>query len=361
MKVGIVTITNNGSNYGNQLQNYAVIKCLQKVGIKQVETLFNVDGAEHYVSFKRNMKNRILGFLKSGNYWDKQKEIKFLTFGKKYLNYTKPFTGQLNSDKYDYYICGSDQIWNLNFPCNNIHYDYVFMKFAPKEKCISFSASIGISILTCDQEKILRDGILHFNNVSVREQRGADLIKNISGVKAEVLLDPTMLIDRKEWDLIMKKPKNVQKNYLLCYFLGHISPETKNQIEEWGKRYNLSIVWLNSKYADEISKSAGPREFVYYFKYAKLVCTDSFHGSVFSILYKIPFVVFDRQELGEKESEKMHSRIETLLGKFNLEKRNSKIVQENVMEMSFDGCEDILLHERKKAYQYLKKALNIVD
>lgn len=361
MKVGVVTITNNGLNYGNQLQNYAVIKCLHNLGIENVETLFNVDGVEYYTSVKRNIKNGIWATLRLKNYWDKKREIKFLVFGKKYLNYTKPFVGELKKDKYDYYICGSDQIWNLNFPCNKIHYDYIFMQFAPKEKCIAFSPSIGISSLSCEQEKVLKDGILHFKSISVREQKGVDLIKNISGIQAELLLDPTMLIDRKEWDLIMKKPRNIRKRYLLCYFLGYISSETKNKIENWAQKYDLDIIWLNNKYADDISKSAGTREFVYYFKHAELVCTDSFHGSVFSILFQIPFVVFDRQELNEKISEKMHSRIETLLKKFNLEKRNSKVIDENVIEMSFNGCEEILLRERKKAYKYLKNALNIKE
>lgn len=356
-----MTITNNGSNYGNQLQNYAVIKCLQNLGIEHVETLFNVDGGEHYASIKRNIKNRISSILKIGNYLDKKKEAKFFSFGKKYLNYTNPFTGSIDSEKYDYYICGSDQIWNLNFPCNNIHYDYIFMKFAPKEKCVSFSASIGTSSLSHDQEKILKEGVLHFKSVSVREEKGADLIKEISGMETQVLLDPTMLIDRSEWDLIMKKPQNIQENYLLCYFLGHIATDTKNKIENWAKLYNLSVVWLNSELGDDVSKSAGPREFIYYFKHAKLVCTDSFHGTVFSILYHTPFVVFERQELVVKESEKMNSRLETLLEKFNLEARNNKSVDKNVIEMSFDGCEEVLCYEREKAYKYLEKALDLAN
>ncbi|MDD5889894.1 MAG: polysaccharide pyruvyl transferase family protein [Ruminococcus sp.] len=363
MRVGIVTITNNGMNYGNQLQNYAVVKCLNNVGVENVDTLYNLDGVEFLASKKRKIKGFINEKLKRGNYCLKRKERKFDEFGKKYLHYTKPFSGMLSkeeSDKYDFFICGSDQIWNLNFECNNRHYPFIFMEFAPKEKCIGFSISIGVSEYSGEKERILEKGIENFKAISVREQSGQKLIKDVSGVESELLLDPTMLIDKKDWISVMTKPQGINEKYLLCYFLGEISAETQKLIDMWAEKYNLKVVMLNSGNADENVRSAGPQEFIYYFANADLVCTDSFHGTVFSILFETPFVVFDRKDSSESSNEKMSSRLETLLGKFSFTDRfNRNLDEEKLFDLSFENSEKILLEERNKAEKYLKKAMNI--
>lgn len=363
MRVGIITITNNGMNYGNQLQNYAVIKCLNNIGIEKVDTLYNLDGVEFLASKKRKIKNYIKEKLKKGNYCILKKERKFDKFGKKYLNYTKPFTGMLSkneSEKYDYFVCGSDQIWNLNFKCNYIHYPFIFMKFAPKEKCIGFSISMGVSEYSGEKEKVLKNGIDNFKAISVREQSGQKLIKNISGIDSKLLLDPTMLIDKKDWINIMKKPEGINEKYLLCYFLGEISAETKKIIEVWSKHNKLQIVMLNCDETDENIKTAGPQEFIYYFLNADLVCTDSFHGTVFSILFETPFVVFDRKDSSESSNEKMSSRLETLLYRFSFTSRFKKYLnEEKLLNMNFENSNKILLEERKKAEKYLKESMNI--
>lgn len=362
MKIGIVTITNNGVNYGNQLQNYAVKRILENIGIDTINTLYNVDGVEFFASPKWMIKNKIKCFFKKGNYSFRKKEMKFISFGKKYLNYTKPFSGVLSESEtntYDYFICGSDQIWNLNFPCNNRHIPFIFLKFAPKNKCIAFSASLGVSGYSEKQNEVLKDGISNFKAVSVREDDGADLINKVTGEKPTVLLDPTMLIDKEDWEKIMLKPANVPKKYILCYFLGTISENVRAQVEQWAVMYNLEVVYLNKNEINNSSAEAGPQEFIYYFANAELVCTDSFHGTVFSIIFDNPFVVFERRDSKEKSNEQMGSRFKTLLKKFNLENRlYESITEENIFELKTDYFQKIMLEEKLKAESFLKNAFS---
>ena len=95
MRIGIVTITNNGPNYGNQLQNFAVLKFLEEIGISNSETLYNVEGAEYWCSFAHKIKNYVYVILKKGDYKKRLKELRFDSFGRKYLRYTKPIKGNV--------------------------------------------------------------------------------------------------------------------------------------------------------------------------------------------------------------------------------------------------------------------------
>lgn len=356
MRVGVVTITNNGPNYGNQLQNYAVLKFLESIGVNSCETLYNVEGAEYLCSLAHKIKNYVYVALKISNYKKRLKEIRFDKFGKKYLRYTKPIKGKVPVnlvEKYDFFVCGSDQIWNPTFPCNNRHLPYTFLEFAPEHKRISFAASIGISKIS---DKYLDDfvkGVSGFKNISVREIEGAELIKELTGRDATVLLDPTMLIEKEEWFKIIKRPKGLPQKYILCYFLGNISAERKKDFDSLSELYNLDIVYLNSNDDTNEFQPVGPREFVYMLAHADLVCTDSFHGSAFSIIFQVPFIVYDRVD----RAEKMNSRLDTLLKKFEFEDRKRENIDlKNAFNIDYSKAEKILLNEKSIAKDFLTSA-----
>ena len=155
------------------------------------------------------------------------------------------------------------------------------------------------------------------------------------------------------------KPANVPKKYILCYFLGTISENVRAQVEQWAVRYNLEVVYLNKNEINNSSTEAGPQEFIYYFANAELVCTDSFHGTVFSIIFLNPFVVFERRDSKEKSNEQMGSRFKTLLQKFNLENRlYESITEENIFELKTDYFQKIMLEEKLKAESFLKNAFS---
>jgi len=144
----------------------------------------------------------------------------------------------------------------------------------------------------------------------------------------------------------------------LTYFLGNVSKERKRKIKSIASKNKLKIVNL-ADIKDKETYVADPSEFIDYVNSVSVFLTDSFHGAVFSILLEVPFIVFNRE--GRLPS--MNSRIDTLLSKFKLESRRANNVTDNnqIFEVDYSHVPPILEVERKKAYDYLKEALNVKD
>lgn len=135
-------------------------------------------------------------------------------------------------DKLDYVVCGSDQIWNFDFPYVREH-TVPFSQNLLNQKKNSFSASIGTNDIRDDSRQDFIDGINGMKAISVREERGREIIKELTGRDVPVTVDPTLLLSRGEWREIEKKPSFVGENdrYLLTYFLGGCSEEVRDYIE----------------------------------------------------------------------------------------------------------------------------------
>lgn len=351
-KIAILTINDN-SNYGNRLQNYAVQEVLKKQGV-EVETVYNREDKVGMNLFKIKVKNlikRILGIKSQKRYHH------FIKFNN-YIKYSEfcVFHNHIPtnlSNKYDCFLTGSDQVWNPNF---NRMSDIDFITFAPKEKRNSFSASFGISEIPENMKEFYKERLNGLNHISVRENRGKEIIKELTGREdVEVLVDPTMLLLAEEWDQVSKKPEQLKTDkYILNYFLGNLSEERKNEINRIAEENDCQVI--NILEANDPFYVTGPSEFLYLEKNAFLICTDSFHSSVFAIIYNRPFVVFDRED----DLAKMNSRIDTLISKFNLKNRifEGKITAQN-LNHDYTEAYEILEKEREKADLFLKKALEI--
>ena len=175
-----------------------------------------------------------------------------------------------------------------------------------------------------------------------------------------VLVDPTLLLSYNEWKEVLKKPSWYNnEEYILTYFLGEQPKAITEMTEKIAEEYNLKIIRLNELQFDE-KFSVGPDEFIYLISKASLVFTDSFHGTVFSILFKTPFIVCDRVERGVCS---MTSRLDTLLDMFGLKNRHLKLENNykinNLFEVDFTNVEKILDIERNKSDKYLQEALNL--
>ena len=349
-RVGIITINDN-NNYGNRLQNYAVQEVLKKKNVR-VETIINQKNCKK-IYIKEHIK--LLLPLKKFN-----RIRNFYRFNK-LINFSNVFLVDNNKDgkkinlMYDTFFVGSDQVWNPNFKRLS---DIDFLTFADKEKRNSFSASFGISTLSLYDEERCKKYLKEFKNVSVREDKGKELVETLTGRNdIEILVDPTMLLSKDEWDIIIKKPKQMkeEKKYILNYFLGDIPKDRKLEIERIAKEYNCEII--NILDPKDQYYSSGPSEFIYLEKNAFLVCTDSFHSSVFAFLYNVPFIVFNRED----KLASMNSRLETLLLKFNLKNRtfNDKNITYDNLNQDYTESYKILEEERKKADLFLKNALSI--
>lgn len=348
--IGILTI-NDDDNYGNRLQNYAVQEFCEKRNIK-TETIHN----QKNIVGKRVLKRRIGKLIKS--FFKKyQRYNLFMKFNKN-IKYSKIYIDENNipnnlTEQYDLFFTGSDQVWNPTFARKMTDIDFLY--FADKEKRNSFSASFGISEIPEDMKEYYKERLNGLNNISVREDRGKEIIEELTGrTDVEVLVDPTMLLTAEEWNKVAKKPKQLKfDKYILNYFLGELSEERKNEINKIAKENNCEVINILDKQSPFYQ--TGPSEFLYLEKNAFLICTDSFHSSVFAILYNRPFIVFDRED----KEVKMNSRIETLISKFKLVNRNynGKITKEN-LEHDYTEAYKILEKEREKSNRFLEKCLN---
>lgn len=353
-KIAILTI-NDDNNYGNKLQNYAVQEILRKQNFKP-ETINNQIGIVGINVLKKKIKNILKKFLKNKS---SKRYNKFMEFNK-YIKYSRFYidknhiSNNLNN-VYDFFVTGSDQVWNPTFGRMS---DIDFLTFAPKEKRNSFSASFGISEIPDDMKEYYKEKLNGLNHISVREDSGKEIIKELTGREdVEVFVDPTMLLTAEEWDKVAKKPKQLKTDkYILNYFLGELSEERRNEINRIAKENNCEVINILDK--NSSFYETGPSEFLYLEKNAFLICTDSFHSSVFAILYNHPFIVFERED----ELVSMNSRIETLLRKFNLKNRKfeGKITQEN-LNHDYREVYEILEKEREKAENFLEKALDLEE
>ena len=352
-KIGIITINDFG-NYGNRLQCYAVQHYLEDMGYS-VENIYNTYRRSGFIV---NSIKKVIQLLK---YFSVRKNIdgrnrSFSEFNK-HIKFSKEciLRGRFHkklTDQYDFFIAGSDQVWNPYYTSGN---ETKFLNFASEEKRIAFSASMGVDHLPDNVTESYRQGLNRFRSISVREDAGKKIIEELTGRKdIEVLVDPTMLLTDKEWEKVSEKPDiPYNSRYIFAYFLGGMGKRAA-VIKSIAERYSCKIIDIYDM--DSAFYTCGPQHFLELEKNAFLICTDSFHSAVFAFLFNRPFIVFDR----ENTEFNMDSRMETLLSKFGLQK--SKYLADRDIDQYFSwdyttGYE-ILEEEREKAQRFLANALS---
>lgn len=341
-KIGIITI--NSINYGNRLQNYALQEVIELLGYS-VATVQRELPLKHKQQIKMDIK-------KTGQYFLGTKGSKFDTFDrkiKKSNSYALANTQQagLNSE-FDYFIAGSDQVWNP-------HYNFVgtsdLLAFAKPEQRLSYAASFGVDEIPDEKKKVYAENLSQFKALSVREKKGAEIIKELTGREAQVVLDPTMLLTNEQWSKVERKSKFTPENrYVLVYSLGEKSADFKNSIKDYVKEMEIFDIRAIQNNGREIP--VGPAEFLYLIHHAELILTDSFHASVFSGLYHKRFITFKRPGID------MSSRIVSLANTIGAK---DKLDGDNNLDCS-NGLDYVLVDqliesERKQSIDFLKKAL----
>lgn len=347
LKIGIITIT-NGENYGNRLQNYAVQEALKDIGA-QPETIHKTTNVFNAEGWKYLLKLRFKKFIHYHLTKEEDRRLNFYRFTKKYIKRSRFVIDEKipegMEEEYKYFVAGSDQVWNpfLDY-CTGAN----FLDFTKAEKKIAFSASIAVEEIPEEKRDNFKKWIQDFRLLSVREQRGAELIYELCGRHAQVLADPTLYLPCERWRTIEKKIATPENGYVLIYFLGECTEEYRRQIETYAKRKNLDIFELQS---DE-HYGIAPDEFLYLIDHSELVCTDSFHGTVFSIIFHKAFVVFERRE----KFANMNSRLVTLLSAFSMESRRSECIKEDhIFTEDFSKADNVIKAEREKISSFLDR------
>lgn len=366
MKIGIFTIIGRGP--GARLQNYALQEFLKKTFNADVKTIKRINYFYEKINIKSLFKYRpfediikyIINYKDYRNWLKKEKEVQtnWLEFDKN-VSFTKNIMreeyGPINksfNDEFDYIVVGSDQVWNPHwFP--NID----FLKYIDKKKRISYAASFGVKEVPLNLQDSFRDVLNGMEYISVREEAGAKIVKDLTEKDVPVVLDPTLLLTKEEWLNVAKCPEWYKKeDYIIAFFLGDINQKRQEQIDKLSEDLGAKVIYplrdINSDW-----EKIGPSEFIYLIANSKAVLTDSFHGTVFSIIMNKPFLVFDREQNG---LESMNSRIDTLLRLFNMKDRyikDNNII--NIDNIDFSNVKKIQYDEKKRSINYLKKALNI--
>lgn len=375
-------------NYGSMLQAYATQMALDKLDYEN-ETI-DIAGFNHEIkkakilyfakaSLTSDILNSKLGMAKnvlikkfSKNDYARLSKVRsdrFDAFGKKYFRLSSRYSskeelGKKCDENYSSVLVGSDQLW---LP-GNIAADYYTLNFVPTTvNSIAYATSFGQSSLPKDSAKKATIFLKKIKHIGVREESGQKLVKKLAGRNVPVVCDPTLLFTGDEWMKIQKKEPIIKGKYILCYFLGN-NPPHREFAEKLKKETGCKIVALthldefvksDEGYADETPYNIDPADFLNLIRNAEYVCTDSFHCSVFSILYKKEFYTFRRYNRNTRQS--TNSRLDTLFKITGIEGRllagDEKIVDCLNIKTDFDEAHKKLAGVRQQSYEYLKVAL----
>lgn len=340
IKIGIVTIVT--VNYGNRLQNYALQEVLNKLGF----VTFTFKREIPPSGLKQEIKVLMQTIFQT-------KGAKFRRFDS-YIQFADEIVTRdsyLNgiNDRYDYFIVGSDQVWNpyYNFVAGKCD----FLTFARDNQKISYAASFGISEIPSGRKKEYAMNLKTFKAISVREKQGTEIVEELVGRKPIVVLDPTLLLNENEWEKVEKRPSCCpKKKYVLIYALGDKNNRFKEKIELLKGKYEIFDIRLVQKNGKELP--IGPSGFLYLIRNAEEILTDSFHATVFSIIYHKRFITFNRPGLN------MNSRIESLAELVGIKNRLTECGDLNCETgIDYVDVDEILEEERRKSIDFLKNAL----
>lgn len=318
MRIGILTF-HRAHNYGAVLQCYALQEYLKKEG----HVVYIIDHLPHdkmlnvykWFDLSRFNRKNLIVILK---------EFLLLNYRRsrfKRFNHFIDSNFQLIDDAFssfsslDLVIVGSDQVWNYKLTHGFDPYYWGFFEKPDNVKLISYAASMG-EIFSENESECIVKYLQNFDSISVREEDLYEKIKLLSiGKPITMTLDPTLLLSKANWSDIAIKPKE-ERPYLLLYQVRN-STNAMDMAKIIAKRYGLKIIILSAAIDKINSKEcikASPEQFLGWFKYAKFVISSSFHGTVFSLIFNIPFYSI-------RMNDGKDSRVVSLLNKFDLNSR----------------------------------------
>ena len=365
MKTGLVTFYHI-HHYGALLQAVATQRAVERLGsaceiidyfVNQNNALFRkptsvgaVAADAHTALHYRALKNRY---------------ERFETFSKTHLRMTarrfQSFAELCDADlPYDVILSGSDQIWNPKiFP--NRHFDPVFFGTFSQKRKIAYAPSFGISKIPEEMEQELRGYLESFSHIGVRERQGQRIVETTIGKDVPVVLDPTLLLEQTQWASMANTPAEYPTGgYILCYCIsqpGALAPYIQKLAEKTGLPV-VQLCGIRQKVHPKATciLDAGPAEFLGLFQNASYVCTNSFHGTVFSVQFQKPFfTAVAPMELAEPE----RSRTFSILNRLGLTERIIGKGDTAALDAAVDweAVSQRLTAARESSLDYLRMAL----
>lgn len=366
--IAIVTF-NDANNYGAFLQEYALFNYLRKKGCTvKVVNYENKDFLQQYKYsnnlFKRKgvvNKLKILYdiILRTDIYIKKvRRERLFDQCKSEEIDFTEKVTaGQQLKQDFDYYVAGSDQVWNINITNHNMFY---FLDFVDDDnKKISYAASFGNNEFSNDNYELFKQYLSCFRSVLVREESGRKMLEEKCGIDSTVTLDPTFLLSIHDWYEFSDKSRIdfSHKKYVLVYLVFR-SDDIFDAAYKYAKENQCEIILIGCKsvikrngYVIKAMNDVGPYEFVHLIRYAKAVFSTSFHGTALSINMKVPFYY-------EIPDEGRRLRLSDLMTKLNIGNRD---ISNGMLDKDIDweNVSKCLDENRNKSAKLLLESLEL--
>ena len=373
-KVGLVSVRNH--NYGSLLQAYAlqcklcqagidneIIQYNKSVSFKQVLRVFNLPLLKSKI--KSVIRNSAYRSDMTGGEILKARDEKFKSFIETHLILSEPYNGRTalenGVNNYASFILGSDQVWNpMNFGS-----DFYTLSWIPKDMLkVTYSPSFGVSSIPTYQKEKTKEYLSRIQNLSTREVGGKKIVKDLLNIDIPVVVDPTLLFNRKEWCELIPESIPLEEKYIFAYFVGN-NEEHRNAVAEIGNKTGYRVILLphvdeyvktDVKFYNATLPAIGPTEFVNLIRHAAVVCTDSFHATIFSIQYHKQFMVFDRYRASDKAN--MNGRLTSILGKLGLQNRLVSS-RDNYLDwydeqIDYVAADEKLINFKKESEQYFK-------
>lgn len=299
-------------NYGTALQAAAISRAVAKLGYRPHFVSYDPKKSQGTLpAAKRPLTQRVTGkakrFLSPRPLAVAERDAAFDRFIDANLEFTDTLAPDRLaglSDRFDAFVCGSDQIWSPRFLDPRYFLDFV----AQSQKKVAYAPSFGCERIDDDSKaKRIASLLREFGSISVREKSGADIVEGLTGKRPQVVLDPTLLLDADVWSELARPYPITEEPYCLFYFLGSSKGNmmAARRIAEYSRLRVLEVPVFQNRQGRPgvLGPDVGPAEFVSLVKGASLLCTDSFHGMVFSILFEKPFVSFERFDPNDSASQ----------------------------------------------------------
>ena len=298
-------------------------------------------------------------FQKRNKYFDDFIKLYLKTSSSRY-NYEQDIVAKPPS--YDIYLTGSDQTWSPKIGFS----PFLFLDFAPKDSIIaSYAPSLGVSSLSQDESSYLQKHLAKYKFLSCRESLGSKILENLLKCPVETVLDPTLMISAEEWSKYAVSP-SIEGKYILCYFLGD-RDYYRNYVAQLSKQtklpvYYIPVNWKDFKKKNNLLWEVGPSEFLGLIRNAEYICTDSFHGTIFSVNFHKEVRVFVKHAGNISGGD--NSRLYDVLERLGITKqlitdyKKGSIIQDS--SINYMEVDRLLATEREKSLKYVDSIANSI-
>ena len=379
IRIAILTLQ-NANNFGALLQAFALKSYLLKNFNSEV-FIINHDWTKESISLSKILKNPLSFCKKLMTYLSRKRMIikstklnSFERFGNVFdcfrndnLNITEKEynykTLCLNPPEADVFIVGSDQVWAVDFLFKSKTYLLSFVKGGVKK--ISYAPSFGKAKLESYLKPIVAESLSKFDSISVRENSGINIINQLSGKSVTKVLDPTLLLTKKDYSSLIELPQD-QNNYILVYLLDQedtLFEWSKEIINSYADQYSMKVVFISTNNQNQIPEEwdqqyPSPGKFLGLIEGAHLVLTNSFHGTVFSILFEKQFYALPRDASNDKQNLRITDLLKTISSEYRFIVPYSSNKQKEVSEINYQVINEKLIVERLISQEFLTKAIN---